>query len=347
MTVTADDARLLAAVPPILARRFGGSGDFALEAAQSGNFNRIFRLSYAGRRLGVRAMVAGDHFRYEKTIIKEVFAAALLSRSARDGGDARLAETIDDLLARPSGECDDLPGLRKIHHYDWSLAELPVPYFIFDWTPGRCLWDRPRPDLYAAAGQRLATLHRFRFDGFYRDIFAIGRAHRPWPDHAEHAFRQVLSQVAGELPAAVAGRLSALDWHRLPEGRPSLIHNDFSGANLLAGDDGTVRVIDWDNWVVDCPELDLVKMKFWTTIGTDGRLTHDSRLYGAFFDAYRNEAADPVDPGRLAAYEKLWLLRCFAYEVSRQRQDRQDPEGPSWRSVYPLASFYREALASL
>lgn len=357
MPTAPSDAMLLSAVRPVLANRFGGDGRFDLCGTRSGNFNRIYCLQYRGRRLGVRAMVGASHFRYEKTIIKEVFAAALLSAADGAGShpvpaasdDGRFARTVEGLLARPRGEGADRSGLRKIHHYDWSLTDLPVPYFIFDWTEGVCLWETPDQSAYRAAGRCLAGLHRFRFQGFYPDIFAIGRRQRPWPRHLDDAYRAVLAQVAGDLPTDVAARLERVDLSRVPPGRPCLVHNDFSGANLLVDSDGGVQVIDWDNWVVDCPELDLVKMKYWTVVGSDRRLTHDARLFETFLDAYQAETDEPLDRERLVAYERLWLLRCFAFETARERQDgpRASRQSESWQDVYPKARFYRDSLRDL
>jgi hypothetical protein len=30
--------------------------------------------------------------------------------------------------------------VRTILHYDWSLAELPYPFFLFEWVEGMVLW---------------------------------------------------------------------------------------------------------------------------------------------------------------------------------------------------------------
>ena len=128
---------------------------------------------------------------------------------------------------------------------------------------------------------------------------------------------------------------------------PCLIHNDFSGANIIVDTAGKPHVIDWDNWVVDCPELDLVKMKYWTAVGSEGRLMHRAELFEAFLEGYRSASDLALDEGRLRAYEYLWLLRCFNFETSREGLGEEGISNDSWRHVYPRASYYLDLLESL
>ena len=74
---------------------------------------------------------------------------------------------------------------------------------------------------------------------------------------------------------------------------------------------------------------------------------HRAELYGAFLDGYRAAGDNPIDEGRLRAYEYLWLLRCFNFETSREASGGESAGNDSWRHVYPRASYYLDLLESL
>ncbi len=326
----------------VLAQHLGGNGVVEIVGWHAGNINRIFELKYEGRRIGARVALNRQHFRYERDIIKEVFAVLLLYHADDRLDDALVRRVVDGVLSSPKGSHVAHQAVRAILHYDWSLEDLPFPYFLFEWVDGVVLWEAPSVDHYFQAGQVLAGLHRIRFEHFYEDIFAIRHVPRSWEDHLRASLISELAQALQHMPHLP----------RVPElggvvaGRPCLVHNDYAGANLLVEPTGGLRVIDWDNWVVDCAELDLVKMKYWTAIGADGKLAHRADLFEAFLAGYREFAVEPVDAGRLAAYERLWLLRCFNFETSRAAGGGED-EGRSWRHVYPSASTYADILQSI
>ncbi len=342
-----DPAQFLAVAGNILARHLGGTGRVELLGSRSGNINRILELRYQGRRLGARVALNRRHFRYEKDIIKEVFAILLLYHAGEQLDDQLVRGIVDSVLRSPRGSHVAHTAVRAILHYDWSMEEFPFPFFIFEWVDGHALWEAPSTEDYAQAGRILARLHRNRFEHFYQDVFAIRHMPRPWEDHMRATYAGELAQARPALPAGLAARLGALDFSGLQPGAPCLIHNDYSGANILVDGNGQLHVIDWDNWVVDCRELDLVKMKYWTAIGADGRLTHHPALFSAFLDGYAAAAEQPVDQARLAAYERLWLLRCFNFEHSREVSGRPAADATSWQDVYPPAAAYAEILRGL
>lgn len=163
--------------------------------------------------------------------------------------------------------------------YDASRRTLPHPYSLYEWVEGKALWDEPRPALYEQAGRLLRRLHA--------------------------------TPVGPELGRRL-GRL------RTPGPRPrrlALAHNDFSGANIIVKGGAVRGVIDWDNAVVDAPELDLVKMKYWTARGADGVLTHAPALYRAFLKGY----GTAPDAARLRRLERWWLERVRDFELSKER----------------------------
>jgi aminoglycoside phosphotransferase (APT) family kinase protein len=342
-----DSAAFEAVIGRILAEQLGGDGAIEISETRSGTFNRVVKFTYAGRRLGVRLALNRLHFRYERDLIKEVFAIALLNRAGSPLDDAEAARAVEALLAAPRGTLLVHEAVRTILHYDWSMQQLPYPFFLFEWIEGAVLWERPAAEGYEAAGRVLAGVHKVRFEHFYDNILAIHHVPRSWRDHLRVTLNRELARAALTLPETLVQHFENLDMSRLQAGPPCLIHNDYSGANIVLDSGGLPHVIDWDNWVVDCPELDLVKMKHWTAIGNEGRLTHKPELFGAFLEGYRSAGADPVDERRLRAYEHLWLLRCLNFETSREGIGEQSAGNDSWRHVYPRARYYLDLLESL
>jgi len=320
-------------------------GDFETRA---GTFNRVIKFEYAGRRLGVRVALNRAHFRYEHDIIKEVFAVTLLRRAGGPIDDSATREIVDRLMATPVGTGLEHPLVRAILYYDWSTADVPFPFYIFEWIDGVMLWEQPFADHYFAAGRALAGVHRVRFENFYENIFSILHKPRSWRDHVRVCINRELARAELHLPERLKARIDAVDLSKMSPGPACLVHNDFSGGNIVIDQEGWPHIIDWDNWAVDCPELDLVKMKYWTAIGREGRLTHRPGLYEAFLQGYGETADRPPDPNRLLAYEYLWLLRCFNFEHAREA-DPDLPEDPpdSWCKVYPDSQYYCDLLRDL
>lgn len=340
-----NEQSVLEVMEPILAARFGGDGVPAVIGWHAGNINHIVEIAYAGLRLGIRMAVHHRHFRYEKDIIKEVFAYALLCQAEDGLDDGKAGAIVGRLLSEPRGGEVAYPGGRRILHYDWSMRQAPYPFFIFQWVDGNALWNAPSETHFHDAGRALARLHCVRFQHFFDDVPAIGKRPRAWPDVLAAAFARALDEAQDALPPGLVQRLGRFDPAELRPTAPCLVHNDYSGANILVAARGGLCIIDWDNWVVDCPELDLVKMKHWTAIGPAGRLAHDAALYAAFLEGYA-EQAGLIDDDRLAAYERLWLLRCFNFERHREAGAPADPP-VGWRNAYPSAAYYREALNAI
>jgi Ser/Thr protein kinase RdoA (MazF antagonist) len=354
-SVMFDETAFLSALSPVLSALVGVSRATVIGRA-TGNINLVLKLDCGGRVLGVRIALNRHRLRYERGPVKEVFAAAFLLALADTRGEGaneaveRERRVVETLLARPTGSLVDTRWVRPILWYDWSETLSRFPYFLFEWVEGQPLWRRPSPAAYARAGADLARLHRVGFRHFYADLFSIGRQPQSWSDRFRAAWSRELAEAASALPPAVTAGLAAFPIEAVPPGLPCLVHNDYSGANLLVASDGAVRAIDWDNWVVDCAELDLVKMKYWTALGRTGRLRSDATLYAAFRGGYDQWAARPVDELRLAAYERLWLLRVFNFERARAAESARPSvreEGEAWRPVYPAAAAYAARLATL
>ncbi len=343
-----DPTAFLADIAPMLAEHLGGTGPIIPLQTRAGSVNLIVKFSYGGRVLGARIALDRTHFRYERDLVKEVFAVSLLKHAGERIDDERASQMVDGLLAMPKGAHLAHDLVRPILYYDWTMAQLPFPFFIFEWIEGAVLWEQPFADDYFAAGKLLAELHRVRFEHFYENIFAIHHTPRSWRDHMRVCLNRELARADLTLPAKLVTRFNRLDLSNLQPGIPCLIHNNFSGANIVVDAAGRLHAIDWDNWVVDCPELDLVKMKYWTAIGSEGHLAHRTGLYDAFVSGYKALAGHIIDERRQRAYEYLWLLRCFNYESAREGDwNGAATATNSWRQVYPNAAYYRDLLQDL
>ncbi|MEI8394730.1 MAG: aminoglycoside phosphotransferase family protein [Rhodospirillaceae bacterium] len=331
----------------VLAQRLGGDGLAELIGTVSGNINVILKIRYQGLTLGVRLAVNTYRFKYEKTIIKEIFTLYLIHYGHGAVDNPKLRSVIDNILASPVGGPIEHSLVRRVIHYDWSLSTLPWPFFIFEWIDGNILWHQHGESGYFEAGRTLAKLHRIKFDAYYRDIFSIGNEPLSQTVHFARALATERQLAESLLPAVVLSKLDALDPDTLPPTHPCLVHNDYSGGNIIIGADGEQRIIDWDNWVIDAPELDLLKMKYWTAIGPDGLLIAVPALYQAFLQGYTGSADTTINDQRLYAYEVLWLTRAFTFESVHRDHRSHVTSGTALARHYPPARFYQDYLLAL
>jgi hypothetical protein len=346
-----EPARILEPVGAVLRRHLGGDGAPELLETITGNVNTILKLAYQGRRLGVRLATHTYRFRYEKDIIKEIFALFLIYHGRDGGNDATARELVEGILAAPQGSHVGHALVRQVLYYDWSCTALPWPFFIFEWIDGTILWHTPSPDQYFQAGANLAELHGIGFDAYYRDIFRIGREPLPWAECFGAALEREAAAARPRLPPALAAKVGRFDAAGLTPARPCLIHNDYSGGNILVAAEGGQKIVDWDNWLVEAPELDLLKMRYWTAIGQDGRLAPDPARFEAFLAGYRSRPGAVIDPDRLRAYALLWLLRAYNFESAKRHAPDQAPDPAAvdadLSTLYPPPARYEEFLAEL
>ena len=335
------------ALQGVLAQHLGGNGQAEMLDTISGNINRIYKIEYLGRTLGARLAVNQYRFKYEKHIIKEVLAIQLISQSKPSPGDSVARDIVDDVLGRPVGANVGHGRIRDIIHYDWSMRTLPYPFFVFEWVEGEPLWLTGEADHYFLAGQDLAWLHGISFEFYYQDIFGIGRTPLDWAAGFGRSLARELALAEPRLPPDLFAQIAAFDIAALRPGCPTLVHNDYAGGNIIVEPGGTRRIVDWDNWVVDSPELDVIKMKYWTAVGSGGLLGHDAALFAAFLEGHASAGARPLDERLMGAYELLWLLRAFNFESAKQAE-REMPAAPaSWAAHYPPAAAYVEYLRGL
>jgi aminoglycoside phosphotransferase (APT) family kinase protein len=338
-----DDGRFLDAVAAVLRERLGAA-QLEVRERFAGNINLVYHLAYGGRPVGARVALNRVSFKYEPDIIKEVLAILLMIYAEAGPNDAVARRVVDGMLASPMGSHVSHAQVRAIIHYDWSMRRFPFPFYVFEWVEGEALWQRPAAEHYAGAGRDLARLHRIGFAAFYRNLFDAGRRPLAWAESFAGAFARALAEAEAHLPAGLARALRGLAIDDLPPPSPCLAHNDYAGGNILVTPKGERRVIDWDNWVIDAAELDMVKMKYWTAVGADGLLAHDPILYAAFAEGYRAGGGRAIEPARLAAYEALWLLRVYNFE--RAKRAVEGAAETAWARCYPPPARYADYLAA-
>lgn len=345
--VKLDHETLMGVFGGILETRLGGNGRVEVCEVIRGNINRIYKMRYAGKYFGVRVSTNQYRFKYEKDIIKEVFAICLLNNATEDYCDAVAKDQFERLSKSPTGADLSHDSVRTIVYYDWTRERVPYPFFIYEWVDGSPLWKVGGEDHYFLAGQDLAKLHRVRFAYFYQDLYKIGHVPLGWALNFGLSLSRELSVAEPGLPPSLIRKAKSLDISGIAATGSCLVHNDYSGGNIIVLGDETRRIIDWDNWVVEAPELDLVKMKYWTAIGEDGMLSHDESLFNAFLDGYRSFGGVEVNEDRLRAYEYLWLVRTYNFESMREENDDEDGIGKSWARHYPPPEIYEDYLVDL
>ena len=92
-------------------------------------------------------------------------------------------------------------------------------------------------------------------------------------------------------------------------------------------------MIDWDNAALGLPEMDLVKMFYWTRYNGDGLLGHSRPLFEKFLSGYQN----PWSKLGFRLARIWWLLRVMFFE-RQQEADRAAVPG------YPRSPYYEAQL---
>lgn len=306
----------------------------------SGNINTIIKVKIHGQSYGLRVRTQESVYRYEPDLVKEAFVLWLMTHAGDTPGDAAVAAAFAQIHAARSGTVTDRhAALPTVRYYDWSRQRLPHPYCIYEWVDGVPLWDVSEPRVYTLAGETLARIHSVRFSAFYTDFLAVGAQPVSWHGRYRTAFDKEVSSARDCLPEVVGAALKELEIPAMVSCPPCLIHNDFAPGNILVRDGAIVAVIDWDNAVIDAPQLDFVKMKYWTAKNANGELVHSSELFVAFVDGYGPTGQDIISSPVFALYEILWLLRVFNFERSKEGQGLDLTPG------YPAAAVYEGFLA--
>jgi aminoglycoside phosphotransferase (APT) family kinase protein len=331
------DARHAAA---LMARALGPDFDPAslvVESPIDGAVNRTWPVVHAGRKYALRLRREETHFRYEKGVAKSALVAAIHSAKRAGVPDARAA---DGLATAKSGTL--APPFAPALVY-WSNGDelWPLPWELTAWCEGTTLARQADAGAIARAGRAIAAIHAVRFDGGYPDLLSLGQVPQDFAGWLGAGIARELAR--GRIPESLARFVETVASRADRNVAWTLAHNDLHGLHLI--DDAvhaTMWVIDWDNAVVAPPELDFVKLRYWTRVdGASGQLTADPELYGALRAAYAAAGGPVLDIAVSRACEALWLLRVFHFETDRKLAGKPTPR------LFPPAETYLSALHDL
>ncbi|MTI18785.1 aminoglycoside phosphotransferase family protein [Rhodobacteraceae bacterium RKSG542] len=295
-----------------------------------GAINNIYSVEIDGRHCCLRVRARPEIFAYEHDMLKE----PVLLHFWQAIGDEIDAEAALDLalLNRTSS----LPNLQNsimptLHVADETKQAIEHLYTISDWVEGQGLARANELNNYRQAGTYLARLHDVSFKRFRN------RFNEPWLEAP--AWKDTMLASLKLVPNVDMAKVeAAADYLEEVPSSFTLVHNDFHPMNLIVGEQG-LSVVDWDNAVISVPEMDLVKMKYWTCAGDDGVFKPCAERYNAFLNAYRDSGGF-CDAKRLRFCEIIWLLRIIAFDGTRKAQGAN-------LFPFPDPQIYVEALGAL
>ncbi|MGE0682222.1 MAG: phosphotransferase family protein, partial [Candidatus Binatia bacterium] len=294
---------------------------FHVREVFTGNINVILKVESDNHTYGVRVRLHESVYRYEPDLMKEVFILRMLQQADKAPNDMLLAEAFTRLREAQRGMVSErYEGAPTVRYFDWSRQLLPHPYCIYEWVEGMPLVDSPTPEFYAQAGRVLARIHQVRFSAFYADFLSIGVAPVSWSERYRAALMKECAAATPHLPPHIGAALDALSIPSAAPCAPCLVHNDFAPGNILVRDGQIVAVIDWDNAVIEAPQLDFVKMKYWTARNAASELAHNAELFSVFVDGYGTTGQTIINSSLFTLYEILWLLRVFNFERAKELQ---------------------------
>jgi thiamine kinase-like enzyme len=243
--------------------------------------------------------------------------------------DIDLDTIVSTILTKKIGGPLANPVSAKLFYFDHSLAVIPYLWTLQEWVSGPAIDQPPEPRGYAELGRSVARLHSIRFNFFRRTFTSVTEN---WLDECERDFINFASLHAMKWDV----QMLLAPFRRNTIGM-SIVHNDLQPLNIING--GTkVTLIDWDNAQIAPRELDIAKVKHWTTRNHAGYLSKSDELFGAFIGGYNSEVDTYPDDAVLALCEALWLTRIIRFEQGRESTGhlREPP--------FPPASSYKEAL---
>lgn len=323
----------------LVAHAFGetfAAGQLSIDAPIDGAVNRTWPVVHRGRKYALRLRREETHFRYEKGIAKSALVARVHAAKSAGWTDARISSGT---FAGPADLAP--PFAPPLVHWSNGDEHWPLPWELTGWCEGVTLARRTDAGSIARAGTAIAGVHAVRFEGGYSDLLSLDRSPLDFAAWLDAGISRELAR--GRIPASLARFVETVAERAPRDVQWTLAHNDLHGLHLI--DDaaqGKLWIIDWDNAVVAPPELDFVKLRYWTRVDAKtGRLTADPEIYGALRAAYAAAGGPILDIAVSRACEALWLLRVFHFETDRKLAGKPTPR------LFPPAETYLDALEAL
>jgi aminoglycoside phosphotransferase (APT) family kinase protein len=198
--------------------------------------------------------------------------------------DARYIEWLcreHHVLAALSGCSLSIPRVIRYHEVQ-NAGRIVDAWLLMSRLSGESLWDvvlrcapTERCRYFRRVGKLLRELHT-------TPAPAELQSERPWMYRMLEQARNNLSWCDGS--SALLARLETTRPPPLPE---VLIHGDLALDNVLVGDDGTMRLIDWSGGGIGDPRYDIA-----LALGTEPELSLGEAELAAFFDGYGSARRD-------------------------------------------------------
>jgi aminoglycoside phosphotransferase (APT) family kinase protein len=303
-----------------------------------GAINDIYRLAVDDKHYCLRVRARNDIFAYEKTLLKEAVIGRFLEAMNYD--DRRRPEAVlDGIIADVGRELKGGPVPNPISpsilFYDQSLETIPYLWTLQEWIIGEPVDAGRDSARYNALGEMVATLHRTKFESFRRSLLSEWLPAGQWIETCADEIGTI--SKAYDLRINLDAIIEPIESDELSF---SMTHNDIQPLNVIATQKH-LFLIDWDNCQIAPPELDLVKIKYWTARDPTGFLSSDVALYRAFLEGYVTKRGAAFNQKIFQVCELLWLSRVFRFEFERERTGYK-PAPP-----FSNAASYRHAIAMI
>lgn len=296
-----------------------------------GAINSVFRIidSKSHETIAMLRIRTGEpFFGYEKGIVKESLIANIVKASNQNN----IAEIIEGRLKHKAAKNIPFPQSSNILYYE-DDSVFGVPASILEHIDGPLLIQTEDLEHYRKFGEKLAYLHKASFPNFAHSLLNINEV----VNFDEKYMSQITSLLSHahylstdekEKAANISASIKAIDAH------PVLCHGDFHGYNAIIRNND-IHLIDWDNAVIDIPELDFAKAYYWTGLNDNGVLTHDPDKYNAIIDGYMSVSAKKPNKYLIQMMALHWLLRVSNFEYSLQIAGKKNKKHfPSLKSYY-------------
>lgn len=322
--------------------------EITLKETCEGSFSVILRFQVEKEDYALRIRLRESDFGFEK-VVKEPFAILVLN--SYGFSDRELGIEIQKLHRQQYCGLLEHPFIGKFYYSDWSkrFDILPYTFSIYQWKKGKSLYSAPTFEHFQSAGKLLANLHQKTFLSCYSSILEIGS--KPLLLHDS-----ILSVAISQYEKAFTngGSKAILDelikWinlkiNKLPVTYKAVFcHYDFSGSNLIIGEDNTtIFALDFDNWKVSICEDDFSKLFHWTVINPiTHKRTSSPKHIENFMEGYRS-GGGTVDECLLHIKEAEWLFRVYAHSLYRECTDFEEYQ----QSSFPSSRYYEQAISML
>ena len=303
-----------------------------------GAINSVFRIidnSNNETKAMLRIRTGEPFFGYEKGVVKESLIANIVKNPKQNN----IAEIIKARLKHEAAKNIQFPQSSNILYYE-DNSVFGVPASILEYIEGPALIQTDDLEHYKKFGEKLAHLHSISFPNFAHSLLNI--------DETIDFDKKYASQITHLL--SQAHYLSVKEKEKITTlstlihttaAQPVLCHGDFHGYNAIVHNND-VCLIDWDNAVIDTPELDFAKVYYWTELNAEGVLGHNTDKFYAIIDGYMRVSSRKPDQYLIRMMALQWLLRVGNFEYSLQTTGKKN------KGHFPaLESYYIPAIQNL